>query len=86
MRFKILPSVSSLRANGVRYKPGDLVDLPDTYLGERWLEPVRDPPKHAEPTTEKPGESSSPEIGTFENELNTEDALVEKPKRRRRDA
>lgn len=86
MRFKILPSVSSLRANGVRYKPGDLVDLSDTYLGERWLEPVNDPPKQTEPAIEKLVESSSPEIGTLENELNTDDTLIEKPKRRRRDA
>ena len=33
-------SVSSFSMNGERYGPGDVVDLPSTYKGEAWLEPL----------------------------------------------
>ena len=41
MKFKILPKVHSFSdAHGNKYYPGDIVDLPPSYLGETWLEPV----------------------------------------------
>jgi hypothetical protein len=33
-------SVNSFSMDGVRYFPGDVVDLPATYKGEAWLEPL----------------------------------------------
>jgi len=30
-------------ANGTRYKPGDIVELPECYKGEKWLEAVKLP-------------------------------------------
>ncbi len=41
MRFRILPKVKSFSdAAGNLHCPGDIVDLPPSYLGENWLEPV----------------------------------------------
>jgi hypothetical protein len=30
-------------ADGTRYKPGDIVELPENYKGEKWLEVVKLP-------------------------------------------
>ena len=38
MRFKILPKVDGFRLKGVMHKPGDVVDLPESYAGESWLQ------------------------------------------------
>jgi hypothetical protein len=39
-------SVSSFSdAQGKKYLPGDIVDLPASYKGEKWLEPVEEDPK-----------------------------------------
>ncbi len=45
MKFKILPKVDgfSFAKNHVRYYPGDIVDLPASYLGEPWLMPLEKP-------------------------------------------
>jgi hypothetical protein len=41
MKFRILPKVKSFSdAHGNEYYPGDVVDLPVSYLGESWLEPI----------------------------------------------
>ena len=32
-------------AQGKNYLPGDVIDLPQSYLGEKWLEPVEALPK-----------------------------------------
>ena len=40
MKFKILPKVDGFRLKGVMYKPGDIVDLPESYAGESWLQRV----------------------------------------------
>jgi hypothetical protein len=41
MKFRILPKVKSFSdAHGNTYYPDDVVDLPVSYLGESWLEPV----------------------------------------------
>lgn len=41
MKFKILPKVDGFTdAQGVHHKPGEIVDLPQTYDGETWLERV----------------------------------------------
>jgi len=46
MKFKILPKVASFTdAEGVEHKPGEIVELPLSYLGETWLEPVEKPKK-----------------------------------------
>jgi len=70
LKFKILPKVDGFRVKGVRYKPGDVVDLPESYAGESWLQRVE--PEAAEITF--PAELGSPakveeekEIAPFEN-------------------
>ncbi len=41
MKFRILPKTKSFSdAHGNIFYPGDVVDLPVSYLGETWLEPV----------------------------------------------
>jgi hypothetical protein len=32
-------------AQGIIHLPGDIVDLPETYKGEAWLEPIEKEPK-----------------------------------------
>ena len=41
-KFKVLPKVAVFSLNNLDYLPGDVVELPETYLGESWLEPVKD--------------------------------------------
>jgi len=59
MKFKILPKTKSFSdAHGNTYYPGDVVDLPVSYLGETWLEPVdkvdvKKPESKTEPIAEK---------------------------------
>ena len=59
MKFRILPKVKSFSdAHGNTYYPGDVVDLPISYLGESWLEPVdkvdvKKPESKIEPVAEK---------------------------------
>jgi len=36
-------------ADGVAHGPGDIVDLPETYEGEAWLERVEEPEKAVAP-------------------------------------
>ena len=44
MKFKILPKIHDFTdAQGNRHFPGDIVDLPEIYLGFDWLEPVPEP-------------------------------------------
>ena len=40
MKFKILPKVDGFKFKGNRYLPGDIVDLPASYVGESFLERV----------------------------------------------
>ena len=47
-RFKILPRVESFLKDGVRYFPGDVVELPPRYESKDWLEEVK-PPKPEKP-------------------------------------
>jgi hypothetical protein len=43
-----LPKVSGFRdAQGIHHLPGEIVDLPASYKGENWLEPV-EPEKKVE--------------------------------------
>ena len=67
MKFKILPKVSGfVDARGVEHLPGEIVDLPATYLGESWLEPAEEPkkvevpPPKIEKVEEKPSEAPKP--------------------------
>jgi hypothetical protein len=59
MKFKILPKIHDFSdAQGHTYYPGDIVDLPPSYLGETWLEPVdkvdiKKPESKIEPIAEK---------------------------------
>jgi hypothetical protein len=59
MKFKILPKIHDFSdAHGNTYYPGDVVDLPVSYLGESWLEPVdkvdvKKPESRIEPVAEK---------------------------------
>jgi hypothetical protein len=61
VKFKILPKVANFtNAQSVEHYPGDIVDLPESYRGENWLEPVKveiRPPAEAKPIpleTKKP--------------------------------
>ena len=40
LKFKILPKVDGFKIKGIRYLPGDIVDLPPSYDGESFLERV----------------------------------------------
>ena len=44
MKFRLKTGKGSVQefadANGTVYKPGDIVDLPESYEGEAWLERV----------------------------------------------
>jgi hypothetical protein len=66
MKFKILPKVNRFTdSEGIRHKPGDIVDLPVSYLGVNWLEPlekpnkVEVPPAKVEPVAPAPVEEKS---------------------------
>ena len=79
MKFKILPEVDGFTdAKGVQHKPGDIVDLPPSYDGEKWLERVK-PAKKQKPmdevkhpkkltTLEKPPEEKPDPLGKKEKE------------------
>ena len=87
MKFRILPKVSGVRLKGVRYAPGDVVELPESYLGETYLEPVPEPSLTPIPVEEESVASdmrvSSPAEPVEATE--TGDATPnEKPKPRRR--
>ena len=49
LKFRLKKGKGSVQgftdAKGMTYLPGDIVDLPKSYLGERWLEPVKEEPK-----------------------------------------
>jgi len=63
IKFKILPKVANFTdAQGVERYPGDIVDLPESYKGENWLEPVKTeipPPAEAKPI---PFETKKPKV------------------------
>ena len=40
MKFKILPKVDGFKFKGIRYLPGEIVDLPASYQGESFLQRV----------------------------------------------
>ena len=57
-KFKILPKVESFLKDGVRYFPGDIVDLPERYKSKDWLQEVKSskpekPKKPAEPVAKE---------------------------------
>lgn len=45
LKFKLRRGKGSVSgftaADGITYKPGDVVELPKSYSGEKWLEPVK---------------------------------------------
>jgi hypothetical protein len=49
MKFKLKKGKGSVDnftdAAGVKHLPGDVVELPKSYLGEKWLEPVEPKPE-----------------------------------------
>jgi hypothetical protein len=58
-------------AKGNRFKPGDIVDLPPSYRGEKWLEVI------------KPAKIPEPMVEVSAAELNPDGAHDEKPKARK---
>jgi len=80
MKFRILLKVSGVRLKGVRYAPGDVVDLPESYLGETYLEPVPEPSPTPIPVEEKHVAS---DMG-MPQEKAAEPTPIEKPRQRRR--
>ena len=50
-------------AAGITHLPGDIVDLPASYKGEKWLEPVEKEPKPvATPSKVEPAPETKPEV------------------------
>jgi len=49
LKFRLKKGKGSVQhftdAQGKNYLPGDVIDLPQSYLGEKWLEPVEALPK-----------------------------------------
>ena len=79
MKFRILPKVSGVRLKGVRYAPGDVIDLPESYLGETYLEPVPEPSLTPIPVEE---ESVASDMG-MPQEKAAEPTPPEKPRQKR---
>ena len=67
-------------ADGVKHLPGDIVDLPGSYRGEKWLEPV-DEPKKPKPLPSKV--ESAPETLLPEVPIETPAAPLTQKKARR---
>jgi hypothetical protein len=78
MKFRILPKVSGVRLKGMRYAPGDVVDLPESYLGETYLEPVPEPSPTPIPVEEK---SVASDMGMLQEKA--AEPTPEKPRQRR---
>jgi hypothetical protein len=64
LKFKILPKVSGFTdAQGVTHSPGEIVDLPEMYKGENWLELVDKEPKPVLPPAKvEAAEPAAPEV------------------------
>jgi len=60
MKFKILPKVDGFMHEGVRYKPGDTVELPARYRGLNWLEPLEPAPAVVPKVALEPAETAAP--------------------------
>jgi hypothetical protein len=66
MKFKLKKGKGSVDnftdAQGVKHLPGDVVELPASYNGERWLEPIEEEPKPVAPPSkvEPPSEPETP--------------------------
>ena len=63
LKFKLKKGKGSVSgftdAEGVTHVPGDVVDLPASYMGEKWLEPLEKEKPVKAPTAkiEKPAEA-----------------------------
>ena len=53
-------------ANGVKHHPGDIVDLPVSYLGQAWLEPLEKPKKAVAPVAKSEPAPAAPTAPTEE--------------------
>jgi hypothetical protein len=67
LKFKLKKGKGSVQgftdAAGVTHLPGDVVDLPASYKGEKWLEPVEKEPKPvALPSKVEPAPETKPEV------------------------
>ena len=67
LKFKLKKGKGSVQgftdAAGITHLPGDIVDLPASYKGERWLEPVEKEPKPvAVPSKVEPAPEIKPEV------------------------
>jgi len=67
LKFKLKKGKGSVQgftdAAGITHLPGDIVDLPASYKGERWLEPVEKEPKPvAAPSKVEPAPETKPEV------------------------
>jgi len=49
-----------MRIRGVRYPPGSVVDLPDTYLGAAYLKPVTEKTPATQPEEPAVAEAQKP--------------------------
>ena len=87
MKFRILSKVSGVRLKDVRYAPGDIIDLPRSYLGETYLEPLPEPSHASIPLQEKSNASDMvmlPPTEPVEADETRDTTPCEKPKQRRR--
>jgi hypothetical protein len=67
LKFKLKKGKGSVQgftdAAGKKYLPGDIVDLPASYKGEKWLEPVEQEIKPvAAPSKVEPAPEIKPEV------------------------
>jgi len=67
LKFKLKKGKGSVQgftdAAGITHLPGDIVDLPASYKGEKWLEPVEKEPKPiAAPSKVEPAPEPKPEV------------------------
>ena len=67
LKFKLKKGKGSVQgftdAAGKKYLPGDIVDLPASYKGEKWLEPVEQEIKPlAVPSKVEPAPEIKPEV------------------------
>lgn len=79
MKFKILSKVSGFTdSEGVQHSPGDVVELPESYKGETWLNPVEPELKVDVP----PAKTEAPEVQMNNVEVALEERKLKRKPRR----
>jgi hypothetical protein len=84
LKFKVSKKVKSFKVNRVRYFPGDIVELPETYLKpcSRFLEPIKETPEVVPESFEgKSDEKAEAELETEGHKAEMADSIeaLDKP-------